>query len=596
MIVKKIKYKILLTFLVTASIFIISTGVYSIFNLINLNEMEVSTISKLLSDDYDRMIKNQVQSAVNVLDTYYDFYKKGIMTESQAQEWAKKVIKGLSYDEEGYFWIDDVNGILIAHPMIPDKEGANRIDIKDPNGTELIKELISAARDDKNFGYTNFMWEKPQNVGTGNLSPKRAYSQIFKPWNWVVSTGNYVDSIDVIVEEEKGKLRSNLLKNIIAIAGFVISSLIVTTIVSMFLSRKISDPITELVRAFEKDSDGKIMMQEIKSNSKDEIGALAQTLNDMAMQVKGFIDGVAQVSQSVTDSSGLVEKNMTALNGEIQKISLATEEISAGMEETAASSEEMNANASEIVGSVESIASKSHEALLSVKEISERAENLKSNLNRAVENGASLLSQIKNNLDESIEDSKSVIQINELTDAIMVITGQTNLLALNAAIEAARAGEAGKGFAVVAEEIRTLAEDSKVTAERIQSIIKTVVKAVDNLVINSKELLNFIEVNVVGDYDLMMGASDEYSSDANNLETLVSDFSLLAESLNSSIHNMMKAIDEITASTNEGAENTNNILQKVILVTEKSDGLLDYVNESNSYSENLTDLISKFKM
>ena len=83
---KKIKYKILLTFLVTASIFIISTGVYSIFNLINLNEMEVSTISKLLSDDYDRMIKNQVQSAVNVLDTYYDFYKKGIMTESQAQE------------------------------------------------------------------------------------------------------------------------------------------------------------------------------------------------------------------------------------------------------------------------------------------------------------------------------------------------------------------------------------------------------------------------------------------------------------------------------------------------------------------------------
>jgi methyl-accepting chemotaxis protein len=169
-------------------------------------------------------------------------------------------------------------------------------------------------------------------------------------------------------------------------------------------------------------------------------------------------------------------------------------------------------------------------------------------------------------------------------------------LALNAAIEAARAGESGKGFAVVADEIRQLADDSKSTASKIQSVIKTVIESVDNLSASSVELLRFMATNVQADYELMLKASDGYNSDAKHLELLISDFRSTAKDLHASIQNIMKAIEEITSATNEGAEGTNNIVQRIELVTEKTVKLLMQTNESNKYSEKLLELVSKFKM
>lgn len=195
-----------------------------------------------------------------------------------------------------------------------------------------------------------------------------------------------------------------------------------------------------------------------------------------------------------------------------------------------------------------------------------------------------------------MEESKSVIQINELADSILQITKQTNLLALNAAIEASRAGEAGRGFAIVADEIRKLAEDSKNTASKIQSIIKIVISSVGNLSGSSTQLLNFIDTNVKNDYELMLKASDDYNNDAKQLDTLVSEFSTTAEELQISIQNMMKAIDEITSATNEGAASTTNTAQRVMSITEKLQELLSQATKSKECSQNLKSLVLKFKL
>jgi methyl-accepting chemotaxis protein len=249
-----------------------------------------------------------------------------------------------------------------------------------------------------------------------------------------------------------------------------------------------------------------------------------------------------------------------------------------------------------IVAAVESIAHKAQQATTSVSELSQRAGTLKSNLITSTQDGNQMLSQTKEKLDDAIEASKSVTQITELADAILQITNQTNLLALNASIEAAHAGEAGKGFAVVADEIRKLAEDSAITAVSIQDVIKTVVHSVENLSYSSSLLLKFIGTNVKNDYDLMLTSSDEYHNDAKHLEVNVCDFESTANELQNSIETMMKAIDEISSASNGGAKGANNIVDRIILVTEKSEGLLLQANKSNKYAENLLKLVSKFKL
>ena len=137
------------------------------------------------------------------------------MTEQQAQQLGHTLIKQLRYGESGYFWIDRTDGVLMAHPEIPQNEGQNRIDIQDPEGTYLIKNIIEAATTNENDGFTEYMWEKPDVEG---LVFKRVYSQLFEPWDYIVSTGNYIDDIQALVLAEKAthdkEITSHIVKEV----------------------------------------------------------------------------------------------------------------------------------------------------------------------------------------------------------------------------------------------------------------------------------------------------------------------------------------------------------------------------------------------
>lgn len=153
--------------------------------------------------------------------------------------------------------------------------------------------------------------------------------------------------------------------------------------------------------------------------------------------------------------------------------------------------------------------------------------------------------EIKESLDQTLQDVEVVSRIEVLAQAIMEITNQTNLLSLNASIEAARAGEMGKGFAVVADEIRKLATESGETATTIQEVTDSVVKAVNQLTKDSRRLLDFVATDVKASYDSFESLADAYNRDSEFVDGLVSDFSATSEELLASMDGMINAIEEL---------------------------------------------------
>lgn len=249
-----------------------------------------------------------------------------------------------------------------------------------------------------------------------------------------------------------------------------------------------------------------------------------------------------------------------------------------------------------IEASVKETAERAKEGKEAAKNIKQRAEDLKVKALTSNEKAKTIYDETHGNMVQSIEKTKSIDQIRILSDAILSISDQTNLLSLNAAIEAARAGEAGKGFSVVAEEVRKLAEDSKKAAGEIQEVTKMVIESVDSLVLESKNMLQFIDSNVLKDYETLVHTGEQYSNDANYVDNLVSDFSNTAERLNESITSIVHMINEVNVAADEGANGSTDIAQRTIDITNKVREILVQAELTKESSDRLLKEVKGFKI
>jgi methyl-accepting chemotaxis protein len=329
---------------------------------------------------------------------------------------------------------------------------------------------------------------------------------------------------------------------------------------------------------------------------KDEIGGIANAVEQMRVSIRDIIMSIVQETKKIEDTIEKAVGEVDQLHFNIEDISATTQQLAAGMEETAAGAEEMNATSREIENIIQDVADKAVNGMDAVKEIKLRAEELKADAEESRNNAHAVYDKTNESLRLSIEKAKSIEQIQQLTDAILEISSQTNLLALNAAIEAVRAGESGKGFAVVAEEIRKLAEDSKETASEIQTVVKEVMTSVDSLVTDSGSILQFVDGQVIEDYKMLVETGEQYSADADYINGLMAGFTETSKTLNASIVNMLKAIDEVTAAANEGAEGASNIAEKAESSVIKANEVVNLARETDNSSQYLVEMVMQFKV
>ena len=149
---------------------------------------------------------------------------------------------------------------------------------------------------------------------------------------------------------------------------------------------------------------------------------------------------------------------------------------------------------------------------------------------------------------------------------------------------------------MVANEIKNLAEDSKNTVIEIQKVTEKVTASVSDLSKSSNELLNFVSQDVQKDYDRMLDVSSKYSEDAEFVNDLVLNFSSTSEDLLASLQEVIKTIQQVAIASNQGAEGTINIAERISDITQRSNEVIEKVKKSKHSTEKLNEEIDKFKV
>ena len=392
--------------------------------------------------------------------------------------------------------------------------------------------------------------------------------------------------LSISADKAMGTINSTIRSTII----MTIIILSLAFILSIYFSNTITKPLNTSVKTSKNISelDLRENINAKHLSKKDEVGEMARSFQLIIDKLRAFFK---EIGDSIELTNNIYDETINKLGYLIElaeNTSATTEELSAGMEETTASTTTINDAVLEIDEAMYDFAEKVEKGAMTSDEISHRAEKMNIQFNEAKNKTTDIYGKAKAEIDLAIESSKEVDKINVLSNAILEITEQTNLLALNAAIEAARAGESGKGFAVVAEEIRKLAETSQSTVVEIQSVTEGIVSSVDLLVSNTRQLIDFLEEDVMKDYDMMVDSVTQYKEDGNVLNSIISDLSATAEELTATVNNVSTSIKEISITIEESTNATSNIAEMNLDVANS-------INDINSIMEGNKEVSRKFE-
>ena len=327
----------------------------------------------------------------------------------------------------------------------------------------------------------------------------------------------------------------------------------------------------------------------------DEIGQLAGGINKFIEVLQELMVKIQNASENMNESVYLVREEAESSNVNATNVSATSEQLAASMEEVSASLYELTRNCSLMLEKISEINESAVSSAERMNEVKLNAQNRYTEAVYAKEKTVSTFEGIQKNVVEAVEASKSVNQIKDLTDNILSIASQTNLLALNASIEAARAGEAGKGFAVVADEIRQLADDSRETANRIQEISGMVIEAVSDLAGNAREMIRFVDEEVVNEYDNFVKIIENYEADSEEANSTFSEFATMSGESVKTMTDMNEGINNISVTIEESAKGVSNVAEEISQLVSAISSITVQAGENKNISDGLSGEVSKFE-
>lgn len=333
----------------------------------------------------------------------------------------------------------------------------------------------------------------------------------------------------------------------------------------------------------------------ININSHDEVGELVDGINLFIEKLQEIMKRIRSHSENILVSSKEIAYKINESGNNTNEVSATMDEIAAAMQEISATVEELSSGSENIFESIIHLTDKINDGNVLTKDIQSRSLNYKTEIENEKTNAVAIINEIKNTLEQSIENSKEAAQIQSLTENILQIASQTNLLSLNASIEAAHAGEAGKGFSVVAAQISELAESSRTIAKNIQEISTLVTENVTGLSSNSKKLLEFVNNDVLTDYDKFVAISDNYYNDAVNVNNILEEFTNGTSALKTTMSEMNHGINDISTTIEESANGTNDISSRIRNIASSVEAIKSQTAENQSIGNEQKKNVEVFK-
>lgn len=544
-------------------------GVSSIVSVSSSTNMALENYDVAMNDGYNNLIKAQVQAVITVLQAEYDKYQAGELTEAEAKAEAAEIVRAMRYldDQSGYFWIDDTDYILVMHPILPQNEGNNRYDLTDPNGVKIVQSILASCTSPEGGGFNEFYFTKSDGV---TVAPKVAYSEMFEPWGWMVSTGNYVDDMSLEMEAVHTQIGAHFIVLCGLILICIIAMLIVAFVVSRIYGNILCKPLIEIQNLANRLSKGDLTTP-VNVKQKNELGATASALNEAQTHIVALI---SSLSKTAKDLSGAVESftgNFSVMGESIENVATAVGEIA----KNSTSQAMATTNATEsIISMADGISqtSKVVEALdVNAKSMQDSSRKSMKTLEELITINTDTKADIDEMYQQTENTNESVKKISQAATLISEIASQTNLLSLNASIEAARAGEAGRGFAVVAGEIGSLATQSANTASEINSIIG---ELIDN---SAKSVAIMQKMNEASGHQV------EALKNTNSM------FAELEQSLNSCVNSVNSIAELIEHVNNQRDKVTNNINELNHLATDNAAS----TEETSSMAEQLEAIVGQ---
>ncbi len=402
--------------------------------------------------------------------------------------------------------------------------------------------------------------------------------------------------INLVANEIDVKIFGTYIFNVSMIVVFILMVgvtflIVVRTIASP--AKKASGHLNQIVEKIQKDEGD--LTERITVKTQDEVGQLVSGVNGFIEQLQSLMQKLKGESARMMESADTITDRVNISNENVNSVSAAMEQLAASMEEVSASLEQITDGSNDIYNKAKVLAGRAGNGADLVEQIKIRAQTIRKSAVGSKSAASEMIGEIRVMLEQAVQESKSVGQINELTGDILDISSQTNLLALNASIEAARAGDAGKGFAVVADEIRVLADNSRDAANNIQSISNLVTAAVEKLALNAENMLQFIDENVMKDYDGFVDVANNYHHDAEDMDVILTEFASGASDMQMTMQRINMGINDIATTVDESAKGVSNVAENTGSLVEAMAHIQKETQNSQSISRELCGEVERFK-